>query len=140
MEMKLSRAICVIALVFGASAHAETNQVVGYQCLKLDTRALGISSEDAWAGRGFPSVFSGPSPTSAKIGTQIGLVYAKWPLIRSNGFIQILRANGQIGWLRDEELLPLRKADGSVGGCRLAWNADHRVIRSQLDPGVSVGQ
>jgi hypothetical protein len=120
-------------------AHAGSEDIDGFQCLKLDTRSLGISEKDEWDGRGFPQVFAQPSATSSPIGTQLGLVFARWPIKETNGFIEVLRGNGEIGWLPNKGVVPLRKTDGSSGGCRLYWNADHRVIRSKLDPGVAVG-
>jgi hypothetical protein len=119
-------------------AHAGSDDIDGFQCLKLDTKALGISEQDEWEGRGFPQVFAQPSATSSVIGTQIGLVYAKWPIKESNGFIEVLHGNGQIGWLPNKGIVPFHRTDGSSGGCHLAWSADHRVIRSKLDPGVVV--
>jgi hypothetical protein len=32
---------------------------------------------------------------------------------------------------------PLRKADGSLGSCKLSWGHDGRIVIS-LDPGVSL--
>ena len=52
----------------------------GYQCYNIDVTKLGISREDAWAGRGFPPVFDQPSAASKQIGNAAGPVYVVGPL------------------------------------------------------------
>ena len=61
-----------------------------------------------------------------------------WPLKTENGFTQILRANGQLAWIGANAIRPLRKGDGSPGGCKLSYAQDGRITFA-LDPGVAVG-
>ena len=53
-----------------------------------------MTPEDAWEGKGFPPVFKGPSEDSGKLGEASGVVYVAWPLQKENGFVQILRVDG----------------------------------------------
>ncbi len=129
--------LTVVAGTIGAHAEPAKPPLSGFQCFKVDLEALHISSENAWAGKGFPPVFAIPDGSSKPIGSQLGLAYVTWPLKKQNGYVQILRANGQIGWVAENAVRPLRKADGTVGGCTLSRGADGRII-SKLDPGVAV--
>ena len=65
-------------------------------------------------------------------------MYVTWPLRTEYGFTQILRANGQLAWIADNAIRPLRKADGTQGGCKL-WRAQNGRITFALNPGVAVG-
>ena len=40
----------------------------GYQCYAIDVQKIGISRDDAWAGRGFPPVFDAPRADANRIG------------------------------------------------------------------------
>ena len=60
-----------------------------------------MTPEDAWDGKGFPPVFKGPSEDSGKLGVASGVVYVAWPLQKQNGFVQILRFGGDVGWISE---------------------------------------
>lgn len=121
-----------------ASARAETSvpDLSKYQCYKVDMVGLHISQEDSFAGRGFPHVFAQPSTRSKRLGTTAEIVTVAWPLIRENGFVQILWSQ-KAAWVAEATLIPLRNADGSVGGCKLTWKQPGR-IQMELDPGTAV--
>ena len=106
----------------------------GYQCYHLDAEALKLTPDDLWIGKGFPSVFKGPSEDSGKLGVASGLVYVAWPLQRENGFVRILRFGGELGWISEGVIRPLYREPGSKGGCTLSWNG--RLIQAHLDPGA----
>ena len=118
--------------------HAERLQpgspLSGYQCYNIDAEALKLTPEDAWDGKGFPPVFKGPSEESGKLGIASGLVYVAWPLQKQNGFVQILRLGGDIGWISGSVIRPLYREPGSKGGCTLSWNGN--LIQFHLDPGA----
>ncbi len=112
-------------------------ELTGFQCFKLDEKALHITPEDAFAGRGLPKVFAEPSSASKVIGSTGGIEYVAWPLEKQNGFLQIMRANGQLGWVTEKGFIPMRKADGTIGGCSLQRQSNG-LITFKLDPGVAI--
>ncbi|MBB4200192.1 hypothetical protein CCR94_02190 [Rhodoblastus sphagnicola] len=136
---KLLFSLFLPVLTTSISANAQTAlpDLSKYQCYKIDMVGLHISEEDAFYGRGFPHVFAQPSTASKKKGTAIGIVYVKWPLVTVNGFVKILRGTNQDGWVAETTVVPLRKADGSVGGCTLSWREPGR-IQFHLEPGTAV--
>jgi hypothetical protein len=139
MSWVRSRLALALALAFiGGSAHAEQLQpgspLTGYECYSIDERVLKLTPEMAWEGKGFPPVFKGPSVESGKVGNASGLVYVAWPLRKDNGFVQIVRLEGQIAWISESVIRPLYRDPGSKGGCTLKWHGN--LIQFYLDPGA----
>lgn len=110
----------------------------GFQCYALDTQRLHLSPDDVFKGKGLPPVFDAPIVGAKKVGVESEIIYVAWPLRTENGFTQILRANGQLAWIADNAIRPLRKADGTQGGCKLSQAQNGRITFA-LDPGVAVG-
>ena len=134
-----SRLALVLALAFiGSCAHAEQlepgSPLSGYQCYSLNEVALKLTPEGAWEGKGFPTVFEGPSEESGKLGRAAGLIYVDWPLRKDNGFVRILRFEGQIAWISESVIRPLYRDPGSKGGCTLSWRGN--LVQFALDPGA----
>jgi hypothetical protein len=134
-----SRLALALALAFiGTCAHAEQlepgSPLSGYQCYSLNEVALKLTPEDAWDGKGFPPVFEGPSQESGKLGRAAGLIYVDWPLREDDGFVRILRFEGQIAWISASVIRPLYRDSGSKGGCTLKWHGNR--IEAHLDPGA----
>ena len=117
-----------------ANSLAPGDSLRGYQCYNIDVMKLAITREDAWAGRGFPPVFDQPSAASKQIGNAAGPVYVVGPLQEDNGFIRIVRAEGQFGWIAARAIRPLFAEPGSKGGCTLSWRGNR--IEYHLDPGA----
>jgi hypothetical protein len=111
--------------------------LAGFQCYKIDEKGLHITPKDDFEGRGFPRVFAAPTSSSKQIGATSEIVYVAWPLVKQNGFLQILRLNGQLGWVAETTLIPMHKADGTIGGCTLS-RQPNGLITFKLDPGVVV--
>ena len=129
------------AVLLGAMAPSAAmepgGKLSGFSCVALNVKGLGLTPEEMWTGRGFPSVLERPDPQAKPIGGVAQIIYVTWPLKEENGFVQVLFPDGQRGWLERKAIRPLRKADGSIGGCSLFRRADGRIMFS-LDPGVAV--
>jgi hypothetical protein len=137
-----SKLALALALAFiGGWAHAEQLQpgspLTGFQCYSIDEKVLKLTPEEAFEGKGFPPVFNGPSEDSGKVGIASGLVYVAWPLRKDNGFLQILRGNGETAWISEAVMRPLYRDPGSKGGCTLKWHGNR--IQAYLDPGAKGG-
>ncbi len=107
----------------------------GFQCYHTDPQKLHLTKEDVWAGRGSPPVFDAPSSDARKLGVDPAIVYVAWPLRRENGFVEVLRINGQLAWISEDVIRPLYREPWSRGGCTLSWSNDG-TIRTHLDPGA----
>ncbi len=88
----------------------------GFQFYALDERHLNLSPEDVFNGKRLPSVLDAPLVGAKRVGVEGEVIYVAWPLKTVNGFMQILRANGQLAWIGDNAIRPPRKDDGSPGG------------------------
>ena len=133
--------ICLFSLsVSCSSALASSTSLTfkDFQCYGLNSKKLGLSAEDLYNGKGLPPAFAEPRADARKVGTEPGIIYVRYPLAIENGFVQILRRNGQIAWISEDAIRPLRRADGSIGGCTLRWSPDGKYVQQSLDPGVGV--
>jgi hypothetical protein len=137
-RVRSSLALALALSFIGSWAHAERLQpgspLSGFQCYSINEKVLKLTPEEAWEGKGFPPVFKGPSEDSGKLGIASGLVYVAWPLRQENGFVQILRLEGQIAWISESVLRPLYRDPGSKGGCTLSWRGN--LVQFALDPGA----
>ena len=125
---------------FGAVAAPKENTVLlGYQCYTIDTERLGLTRDDVFMGRNLPSFLAGPEADAKVVLAPAPLIiYVKWPLEIENGFAAVLYHSDRTGWIAREDIRPLRKPDGTPGGCKMWWGKDGRVMFA-LDAGVAVG-
>ena len=65
------------------------------------------------------------------------IIYIVWPPVVENGFIKAMSYDGTTGWLEENAVRPLRRADGTTGGCTLSRNSNG-LIMFHLQPGVGV--
>ena len=109
-------------------AFEEDRPIDGYNCMSINYKALNVTDEEAFNGTGLQPVFAGPTETSRKLGTTGGTVYVEWPLNKVNGFVRILRPNGEHAWIAEIALKPFQNADASSITCTLYQNANGRIM------------
>jgi len=141
MMMKVLGIVACGAMLmsFGALAGPTPNTpLLGYKCYTIDAERLGLTREDFFTGRGLPSILEAPE-VDAKVVLAPAplLVYVKWPLEVENGFVAVLYHTDRTGWVARDDIRPLRKPDGTPGGCKLWWGRDGRIMFA-LDPGVRI--
>ena len=93
----------------------------GYFCmgLKADKEVndwVPVSLPPPQGGPNNPAVFEGPTEASARLGYTFSPVIVKEPLNEVNGFTEVLRINGQRGWVSSSLLVPygtVVKPDGT---------------------------
>jgi len=76
-----------------------------------------------------PPVFSAPSENSRKLGTQGGLVFVVWPLHNVSGYLEILRFNGERGWIAAKDTKPYTypESTNEPGGCTIKMTASGAI-------------
>jgi len=94
----------------------------------IDYKALNVTEEEAFNGTGLQPVFAGPTEGSKKLGTTGSIVYVEWPLNEVNGFVRMLRPNGEHAWIHQNALKPLGNAPASAVTCTLAKNEKGRIL------------
>ena len=86
--------------------------VPGLACMMLDPRALEATrQEDA------PPVLAEPNPNSIRLGYPTMIVFVKAPLREVNGYIAMVRLNGQSGWIAANHLQPWHSLNGATARC-----------------------
>jgi hypothetical protein len=113
-------AIGVITIGVADIRAAEADKAIhGYNCMSVDYKALNATEEEIWNGTASPPVFAGPTEGSKKLGVSAGIVYVAWPLEKLNGFVRVLRPNGDKAWISEIALKPYRNASASAITCTL---------------------
>jgi len=98
----------------------EAKVLEGYNCMSVNYKALNVTEEEAYNGTGLQPVFVSPTEGSKKLGTTGGMVYVDWPLNKVNGFVRMLRPNGEHAWIHEIALKPFGNASPSAITCTLA--------------------
>ena len=108
---------CTISAPFSAHGLTAVKPLAGYKCMSLNLEVLNATQEELRSGAGLPPVYAGPSDKSARLGTNAYVVIVASPVKEVNGFVEILRLNGQQAWISEKVLKPYVNANGSAGTC-----------------------
>jgi hypothetical protein len=78
----------------------------------------------------FPSVLEGPTQESKKLGIAISVIYEKVPISKANGYVEILRINGQRGWIAEKDLKPFTYPIFSniPGSCTITMSERGQIV------------
>jgi hypothetical protein len=129
----------VVALLTFSEAHGEPQGqiVTGFQCVGINIKSLHLSEEDLRTGAKFPWILDAPRDEAKAVSGVSTIIYIAWPPVIENGFVKAMAYGGKLGWLEQNAVAPLRRADGTTGGCTLRRRADGRIM-FDLDPGVGI--
>jgi len=105
--MTRSGCVVLLGLAFAGSAHALTavRPIEGYVCMNLKWSG---KQEDLWDESKLDPVYAAPSASAQKVGTVGSTTIVAFPSRVENGFAEILRLNGQKGWVQADRLLPYK--------------------------------
>jgi hypothetical protein len=84
----------------------------GLACMSLDSQAMQATQQSD-----LPAVLAAPSPTATHLGYPTEIVFVTWPLVERNGYVQMERINGQVGWIAANRLQPWHPLNGGNAKC-----------------------
>ena len=84
----------------------------GLKCMLLDPKSLAETRQ-----QDLPPVLAAPDANAQQIGYPGGIVFVKVPIQEQNGYIAMLRLNGQPGWIEAAHLQPWHPANGGNARC-----------------------
>ena len=96
--------------------------VPGLVCMSLDNASLEATRQEQ-----LPPVLSSPDPTAQTIGYPTSIVFVRWPEIEKNGYVQIVRLNGQEGWISASHLQPWHPKNGGNATCTPSLMSNGRL-------------
>jgi hypothetical protein len=142
MESVMKAAIYIsgiVALLAFSEAHGEPEgeTVSGFQCVGINIPGLHLTPDDLRTGAGFPWMLDAPREGAKAIGQISGIIYIAWPPVVENGFLKAMAYDGKKGWLEQNAVRPLRRANGTTGGCTLRRRSDGRIM-FHLEPGLGI--
>ena len=84
----------------------------GLKCMSLDAEALAATRQ-----QDLPPVLSAPEPNAQRIGYPGSIVFVTVPLQERNGYVAMVRLNGQRGWMEASHLKPWHPPNGGNAQC-----------------------
>ncbi len=111
---------CTLLLLAGQAQCLEAvRPIPGYVCMSLipEDQLVTVQSE-------LPPVLAAPSPTAALVGYPSAIVFVKWPLHEAAGYVEMLRLNGQRGWIAASHLRPWRPLNNTNAKCVPSFMSD----------------
>ena len=129
----------IVALLAFSDANGEPEgeTVSGFQCVGINIKGLHLSQDDLRTGARFPWILEAPRDDAKAVSGISSIIYIAWPPAVENGFLKAMSYGGKIGWLEQNAVRPLRRADGTTGGCTLRRRSDDRIMFN-LEPGVGI--
>ncbi len=129
----------IVALLAFSEAHGQPERQIisGFQCVGINIPGLHLSQDDLRTGAKFPWMLDAPKGDAKAVSRVSGIIYVAWPPVVENGFLKAMNYGGKIGWLEQNAVRPLRRADGTTGGCTLWRRSDGRIMFDPV-PGVGI--
>ena len=118
-----------------AQAVPQGEVIPGFQCVGLNIKGLHLSKDDLWTAAKNPWILDAPNAGANPVAKVPMIIYIAWPPVVENGFLKAMSLGGKMGWLDENAVRPMRRADGTTGGCTLRRRPDGRITFS-LEPGV----
>ena len=138
MKVAIFVSSIVVLLAFSeAYGQAKDEAVSGFQCVGINISGLQLSQYDLRTGAKFPMILAQPNDHAKAVRRISTIIYIAWPPVVQNGFVKAMSYDGTTGWLEENAFRPLRRADGTTGGCTLQRHSNG-LIMFNLDPGVGI--
>ena len=64
-----------------------------------------------------PPVLAAPETSAPRIGYPSSIVFVRWSLVEENGYVEMVRLNGQSGWIQASHLQPWHPMNGGNAKC-----------------------
>ena len=138
--MKVAIFVSSIAVLLAFSeAHGQPKgeTVSGFQCVGINIKGLQLSQDDLRTGAKFPLILDAPRDNAKPVRRISTIIYIAWPPVIENGFVKAMSYDGTTGWLEQNAVRPLRRADGTTGGCSLRRRSDGPIM-FHLEPGLGI--
>ena len=103
---------CAFACSTQAHAQTQPHKIAGYECMMLN-----ITEKQAMDPNFHVVVKAAPAASSKTIGWQPDIVIVKEPGTTTNGYLPVLRANGQPGWIAASIVKPYHAEADPTAKC-----------------------
>jgi hypothetical protein len=104
--------LSALALSPHAHAQTQTRKIAGYECMMLN-----VTEQQSMDPKFHIWVKAKPSASSQTLGWQPAIAIVKEPAVPVNGYLEILRANGQHAWIEAGILKPYHAEADPTATC-----------------------
>lgn len=113
-QMKWMMALGAVVMVSATSAHAQggAKPIAGYRCMMLN-----ITEQQSMDPNFRVTIRSAPSPSAPSAGWAAAVVIVRDPAVPQNGFLQMLKPNGQTAWIPADMVKVYRPAADPNARC-----------------------
>jgi hypothetical protein len=124
LRPKLAALLAVGLLPGSAGAQGLTvvRSAPGLKCMSLDAASLAATRQDK-----LPPVLAQPDANAERVGFPTSIVFVRVPLQERNGFVQMVRLNGQPGWIAQDHLRPWHPMNGGSATCTPSLMSNGRL-------------
>ena len=108
-------ALILSGAVLASPAFAQTRApkiIAGYQCMMLN-----ITEQQSMDPNFHIVLRSAPSPAAPTAGWATSVVIVPEHMVSKNGFVPMLRGNGQTAWITERDIKPYRPASNPNARC-----------------------
>lgn len=113
---RLTLCAVIAASILPTTGRAQGLQAVrpvpGLVCVSLDQNSLAAVQQNE-----LPPILAKPNAGAQRIGYATSIVFVRWPEVRENGFVAMIRLNGQPGWIEATHLRPWHSPNGGSATC-----------------------
>ena len=113
--MRVMALVCVGATIacVSADAQAPVKGIPGYECMMLN-----ITEQQSMDPAFKMVIRSAPSPSAPEAGWAAAIVIVREPAVPRNGFLQMLKPNGETAWISADMVKPYRPVADPTAKCR----------------------
>lgn len=119
----LAATLALAAAPAFATPHGPGQPLPGWKCARLNATEAQLR-DPQW--RGVP-ILAAPDASAQHLGIASALPFIADPPVEQNGYLRTLRLNGQVGWIKADQVKPYRSASNPDAVCRVVQYSDGSV-------------
>jgi hypothetical protein len=106
-----------------AAAQGPGQPLPGWKCARLNATEAQLRDPQS---KGV-AILAAPDPGAERLGIASALPFIADPPVEQNGYLKTLRLNGQVGWIKADQVKPYHSVSNRDAVCRVVQYANGTV-------------
>src|SRR3954451_5289398 len=119
----LAVTLALAAVSAFAAPQGQGRPLPGWTCARLNATQTQLR-DPQWKGI---AILAAPDPGAQRLGIASALPFIADPPTEQNGYVKTLRLNGQVGWIKADQVKSYRSASTPDAVCRVVQYSDGSV-------------